>query len=110
MNRVILFNGENMNKNLKEDDFRMFPEYAKPTWMNTTTAYIPTTFPVPPELNVGECWYIKFPNATALVEVEIIDVTKQTVVLKQIREISYLAPESRYKKSDIEFVEKMEKL
>lgn len=98
-----------MNKNLKEDDFRMFPEYAKPTWMNTTTAYIPTTFPSPLQLNVGEQWYVKLPNATALVEVEIIEVTNQSVVLKQIKEISYLAPKSRYKKSDIEFVEKVEK-
>ena len=74
-----------------------------------TTSYIPTPFIVPPEIKVGENWYIKLPGAIALVEVEILEVTKQTVVIKQShRSLSYISSENRYKKSDIEFIEKSE--
>lgn len=92
--------------------FPPLPEHLKGKLMQqTTSSYVPTIstqFVMPPELRFGECWYVKLPGATALVEVEIIEVTKQTVLLKQNKEQSYLTSKLRYKKSDIEFVEKVE--
>ena len=60
-----------------------------------------------PELNVGEHWYIKYPGATALVEVEIDQVTPKTVILTQM-DLPYNSP-LRYEISNIKFVEKVEK-
>lgn len=104
-----------MNKKLSEDDFRMFPEYAKPnaplggpplpTHLKGDSSYIPTPFIMPPELRFGEYWYVKFPNVNRLVEVVIDEVTSKTVVLSPTEENR---PTYRYKKSDIEFVEKVE--
>lgn len=60
------------------------------------------------ELNVGERWYIKYLSATALVEVEIKEVSQKTVLLEEVNR-SFYAP-VRYEKSDIKFVEKVEKV
>jgi len=61
-----------------------------------------------PKLNVGDFWYIKYPGARALVEVEIIEVSQKTVQLKQFdRPYHNIA---RYEISDIKFVEKVEKV
>ena len=85
------------------------PEHLKGNSMTqTTSSYIPTIstqFIMPPELNVGEHWYVKFPGAIALTEVVIDEVTSKTVVLTPTKKYS---PPGRYKKSDIEFVEKVE--
>lgn len=61
-----------------------------------------------PALNVGDFWYIKYPGAIALVEVEIIEVSQKTVQLKQIDRPYYNI--SRYEISDVKFVEKIEKV
>ena len=74
----------------------------------TTTAYIPTTFIVPPKIEVGEFWYIKYLGSRSLVEVEIKEVSQKTVLLKQV-DRPYDNP-VRYEKSDIKFVEKVEKV
>ena len=58
-----------------------------------------------PDLRFGECWYVKLPGATALIEVVINEVTSKTVVLSPTEKYN---PTLRYKKSDIEFVEKVE--
>ena len=60
------------------------------------------------ELNVGERWYIKYLGARSLVEVEIKEVSQKTVLLKQV-DRPYDNP-VRYEKSDIKFVEKVEKV
>ena len=73
----------------------------------TTTAYIPTVFIVPPELKVGDNWYVKLPGATALVEVKIEQVTPKTVLLRQM-DFPYNNP-LRYEISNITFVKKVEK-
>lgn len=85
------------------------PKHLKGTVMEqiTTSSYIPTIFTMPSELNVGEYWYVKFPNVNRLVEVVIGGVTSKTVVLSPTEENR---PTYRYKKTDIEFVEKVEKL
>lgn len=100
-----------MNKLFAEDLQEKYGGYVKQPDYNwgLQPTHIPTPFIVPPEIKVGENWYVKFPGAIALVEVEIVEVTKQTVVIKQPhRSLSYLSNENRYKKSDIEFVEKVE--
>jgi hypothetical protein len=76
-------------------------------------AYIPTVFTVPPELNVGEIWYIKYQQGfCGLTEVEIKEVTEKTVVLQSLdSRLGYECGGNkpvRYKKLDIEFVEKVE--
>lgn len=85
------------------------PEHLKGKSMTqTTSSYIPTIstpFIMSPELNVGERWYVKFPEARALTEVVIDEITLKTVVIIPTKKYS---PPGRYKKSDIEFVEKVE--
>jgi hypothetical protein len=85
------------------------------------SAYIPTPFVVPPALKVGDKWYIKYQQGfCGLTEVEIKEVTEKTVVLQSLDKwlgyerldkwLGYERGESkpvRYKKSDIEFVEKV---
>ena len=81
---------------------------GKPMSDFTTTAYIPTVFTAPPELRFGETWYVKFPNDTALSKVVIDDVTEKTVYLSEYTNSgSYAYNSRRYKKTDIEFVEKV---
>lgn len=84
----------------------VFEQYKQ--WSNnptTTTAYIPTVFVVPPELKVGEHWYIKYLGARSLVEVEIKEVSQKTVLLKNV-DRPYDNP-VRYEISDVKFVEKV---
>jgi hypothetical protein len=76
------------------------------------SAYIPTTFIAPPDLKVGDKWYIKYQQGfCGLTEVEIKEVTEKTVVLQSLdSRLGYERGESRpvrYKKFDIEFVEKV---
>ena len=69
----------------------------------TTTAYIPTVFIVPPELKVGDNWYVKLPGWNYVFKSEILEVTEKTVKIK----FGNHPPPQRYKKSDVEFVEKV---
>jgi len=83
-----------------------------PPTTSSKTTYIPTPFVVPPELKVGDKWYVKYqPGFCGLSEVEIKEVTEKTVVLQSLDKLlGYERGESRpvrYKKSDIEFVEKV---
>jgi hypothetical protein len=76
------------------------------------SAYIPTPFVVPPALKVGDKWYIKYQQGfCGLTEVEIKEVTEKTVVLQSSDKwLGYERGENkpvRYKKLDIEFVEKV---
>lgn len=71
-----------------------------------TTAYIPTPFILPPKIEVGENWYVKYPGAIGLVEVEIKQITSKTVLLKQTDLPPYDTP-IRYEISDIMFVERV---
>ena len=54
------------------------------------------------ELLVGDKWYIKIRDSQTLSEVKIIEVTEKTVLLSWENLIK-----TRYKKMDIEFVEKV---
>ena len=77
------------------------------------TSYIPTPFIVPPEIKVGENWYVKNyivgnRSSVPLREIEVLDVTKNTVLIREIHEDGYEPDAYRFKKSDIEFVEKVE--
>ena len=78
-----------------------------PPTTSNKTAYIPTTFIVPPELKVGDKWFVKLQGASCLAEQEIIEVTEKTVLLHRINEYPSLRTNLRYKKSDVEFVEKV---
>lgn len=62
-----------------------------------------TVFDKTPPLVVGERWYIRYPGARALTEVEIIDVTPRTVL---VQSVSYYSPGTRYEKKDLDFVER----
>ncbi len=70
-----------------------------------TTAYIPTVFTVPPELKVGDFWYVKPQGELELIVFKILDATEKTVYI--------LNPSTsrmrRYKKTDIEFVERVKR-
>ena len=70
----------------------------------TSTAYIPTQFIVPPKVEVGEAWYVKLPGCARLQYVRILEVTEKTINLKDLESESLA--KGRYKKTDIEFVEK----
>lgn len=112
MNRDNYLKEEQIPDHLRPDPtltFPPLPTHLKGNSMTqTTSSYIPTIstpFIMPPKLNVGEHWYIKFPEAKALVEVVIDEVTSKTVVLSPTEKYK---PTLRYKKSDIEFVEKLE--
>ena len=72
------------------------------------TSYIPTPFIVPPEIKVGENWYIKRPEKTSLDKVEVIEVTQKTIQVLDIGRVLHEDSLLRFKKSDIEFVEKVE--
>lgn len=56
------------------------------------------------DIIIGKKWYIKLPNKSRLDEVEIIGITNKTVALKSIFNDSV----SRYKITDVEFVEEIE--
>jgi len=71
------------------------------------SAYIPTTFIVPPELKVGDKWFVKLQGASCLTEQKIIEVTEKTVLLQRMDDSLALHTHLRYKKTDIEFVEKV---
>jgi hypothetical protein len=75
-----------------------------PPTTSLKSAYVPTVFTVPPELKVGDKWYVKEPDQKILVVYEIFEVTEKTVVMKEKNFVGHY----RYRKSDIEFVEKVE--
>jgi hypothetical protein len=72
------------------------------------SAYIPTTFIVPPELKVGDKWFVKLQGASCLTEQKIIEVTEKTVILQRMDDSLAGHAHLRYKKTDIEFVEKVQ--
>ncbi len=57
------------------------------------------------EVKKGEYWYLKLPSGTSLVQREIVEVTELTVLLKDPDKPYSAYNKSRYKISDIEFVE-----
>ena len=59
-----------------------------------------------PTLNVGECWYVKLPQATAVSKIQLQEVTDDTVLVT-FPEHMYKTSESRFQKSDIIFVERI---
>lgn len=67
-----------------------------------TPVCIPTLFVVPPE--VGESWYVKLPGSARIQHVRILEVTEKTMNLMDLE--SEVTALGRYKKTDIEFVEK----
>jgi hypothetical protein len=69
------------------------------------TAYIPTVFPIPPKIEVGENWYVKLPGCARLQNIRVVEITKETINLKDLESESLAL--GRYKKTDIEFVEKV---
>jgi hypothetical protein len=71
------------------------------------SVYIPTTFIVPPELKVGDKWFVKLQGASCLTEQKIIEVTEKTVLLQRMDDSLAGHAHLRYKKTDIEFVEKV---
>lgn len=56
------------------------------------------------KIHPGEKWFVKLPNASTLTSCEITGVTEFTVEFLRLDSYSRLA--SRYKTSDIEFVER----
>jgi hypothetical protein len=78
-----------------------------PPTTSSKTAYIPTPFVVPPELKVGDKWFVKLQGASCLTEQKIIEVTEKTVLLQRMDDSLALHTHLRYKKTDIEFVEKV---
>jgi hypothetical protein len=76
-----------------------------PQTTSSKTAYIPTVFILPPELKVGDKWYIKYPEDYEVTKVKILELTEKTVQFK-VAEDGPAYP-SRYKKIDVEFVEKV---
>ncbi len=70
------------------------------------TAYIPTVF-IKLDLKCGDVWYCKLPGGNMLQHCKIVEITEKTVLLKDLD--SKYDAFGRYKKTDIEFVEKLEK-
>ena len=84
---------------LKYKDYFFHSPYS---WYSTYTQEHETV-----ELKKGDKWYIKYPNATALVGIKIEELTEKTVVLSELSD--YYGITTRYQTSDIIFVEKLEK-
>lgn len=59
------------------------------------------------ELKSGDKWFVKLHEAKCLTEQKIVEVTEKTVLLERIDDNSCLHSKLRYKRSDIEFVEKV---
>ncbi len=58
----------------------------------------------------NEIWFVKLPKATAVMKIEIIEITDFTVVLKEVPILECLSTSStRYETSDIKFIEKTKK-
>jgi len=58
----------------------------------------------PPELYIGEIWYVKLPNSITLETIEILEITAKTV---RVNDNEFLhGIYGRFKTSDIEFIEK----
>lgn len=57
------------------------------------------------QLAVNEMWYVKLPGATSLTKVTIYDITELTV---EVVPHQLMAHSSRYKRDEIEFVERTE--
>jgi hypothetical protein len=76
-----------------------------PPTTSSKTAYIPTVIILPPELKAGDKWYVKEPDQKILVVYEIFEVTEKTVVMKEENYVG--CGHYRYRKSDIEFIEKV---
>lgn len=58
------------------------------------------------DLEIGTCWYVQLSPKATLVEFEVLETTELTVLLRQIKEIRSNYDISRYRFSDIEFIEK----
>ena len=90
----------------KQDD--RYKDQVAQSVMNPATqtapVYIPTQFIVPPKVESGEAWYVKLPGCARLQYVRILEVTEKTINLKDLESESLA--KGRYKKTDIEFVEK----
>lgn len=90
----------------KQDD--RYKDQVAQSVMNPATqatpVYIPTQFIVPPKVECGEAWYVKLPGCARLQYVRILEVTEKTINLKDLE--SEVLAKGRYKKTDIEFVEK----
>jgi hypothetical protein len=70
-----------------------------------TPVYLPTPFIVPPKIEFGEEWYVKLPGCARIQHVRILEVTEKTINLMDLE--SEVTAFGRYKKTDIEFVEKV---
>ena len=57
------------------------------------------------DIKAGEVWYVKYPGATTLAKVEILDITEKTVNVEEQRIVGRSRP-SRYERGDINFIEK----
>lgn len=71
------------------------------------SVFIPQMSIAQPELVVGDKWYVKIRDSLALSEVKITEVTEKTVLLYPLSHSPF--KEVRYRKFDIEFIEKAEK-
>lgn len=54
-------------------------------------------------IGLGERWYVRIRNEQCLATLEIVEITDRTVVVRDSR----WSGRSRYKKSDIEWIEKV---
>lgn len=53
----------------------------------------------------GEQWAVKYKHGSTLMDVKVEEITNKTVVLREVNKVA--AHSSRYKREDIEFVEKL---
>lgn len=65
--------------------------------------------PKVPPLAVGETWFIRMPNAIALLTVIIDELTEQTVVLRAEKDsnVSYAGHLGRFVRREIQFIERV---
>lgn len=94
-----------MKELISKHDYTFTSQSVMNPATQTTTAYIPTVFVLPPKVEVGEQWYVKLPGCHRIQDVRIVDITDKTVNLKDLESESLAL--GRYKKSDVEFVEKV---
>jgi hypothetical protein len=56
----------------------------------------------------GEIWFAKFPGATTLRKVEVLEVTERTILLRNYRPGVTQEINQRYAKGDVPFIERVE--
>lgn len=61
------------------------------------------------KIEKGQWWYLKSHGAQCVTKVRIEDVSDKTVVVVNERDIDFSMEGSRYKISDLEFIEKIKK-